>query len=44
MYSHFIHQMNHITNSEELSEISDFVQSLRGVSDPMTYYEEYIAE
>lgn len=44
MYSHFISQMNHITNSEELSEISEFVYSLEGVTDPIKYYEEYIAE
>lgn len=44
MHTYFVLQQNHITNSEELSEISDFVQSLKGVSDPMAYYEEYIAE
>ena len=44
MHSHFILQMNHITNDEELSEISEFVYSLEGVTDPIKYYEEYIAE
>lgn len=44
MHSHFILQMNHITNDEELSEIYNFVKSLNGVSDPMAYYEDYIAE
>lgn len=44
MHTYFVLQQNHITNSEELSEISDFVHSLRGVSDPIEYYKEYIAE
>lgn len=44
MHTSFALQSNHITNEQELEEISNFIWSLEDISDPIKYCEEYINE
>lgn len=42
MHSHFVQQKNHIKNSQELKEVSNFIETLNGIEDPIKFYNDLI--